>query len=436
MTDILEFFPSEDSSRVRFIWASEDTGWRHLYLITAQLHTVTPNMGLEDFSDYFLRPHILSQIALTSGEWSVVDKPLKVDWSSGFVYFHGLKDTVLEKHLYVVSIQQPGNVKRLTLPGFSHSTYMDSACSLFVSVFSSIEYLPACQVFRLTHVDATAEGVVPVHVGWILGPTAPDKSYQHPELFSHVISSGETLHGMVFKPHGMQPGVKYPVMLSIYGGPEVQLVSNTFKGMRQMRSHLLASQGYCVVCIDNRGSHYRGVAFESHLRLKMGQLELSDQVEVLTWLASVSDYMDMDRVAIHGWSYGGYLSLMALVQYPELFKVAIAGAPVTDWSLYDTAYTERYMDLPANNPSGYSLGSVLNYGNDFPDEPNRLLIVHGMMDENVHFFQHTIQLISLFIRCGKPYQLQMYPGERHSLRHLDASEHFETTLLSFLKDNL
>jgi len=192
----------------------------------------------------------------------------------------------------------------------------------------------------------------------------------------------------------------------------------------------------------------------------MGTVELNDQVEMLQWLAETTGYIDLNRVALHGWSYGGYLSLMGLIQYPDVFKVcahrccfpysritvlincyrynlqlAIAGAPVTSWNFYDTGYTERYMDLPQNNPHGYMAGSILTYVNKFPDDENRLLIIHGLIDENVHFY-HTSQLINALVKIGKPYQLQVYPNERHSLRSLDASKHYETTLLSFLQNHL
>lgn len=131
----------------------------------------------------------------------------------------------------------------------------------------------------------------------------------------------------IFRPHNFKPGMVYPTILNVYGGPEVQTVSNSFKGMRQLRMHMLASQGYCVICIDSRGSRHRGVEFESHLRRRLGTVELADQVEVFRILSKQLGFIDLNRVAIHGWSYGGYLSLMGLVQYPDLFKVAIAGAP-------------------------------------------------------------------------------------------------------------
>jgi len=436
VTNLLRFLPVDDPDLVRFIWASEETGFMHLYLVEALKKSNVDEEAAEADSTVLAQPRIVKKVALTSGPWAVIDKEVYVDETLGLVYFHGLKDSPLEKHLYVVSMNQPGHVRRLTIAGYSHNAHMNSDCTMFVTSFSSIQSAPASQVFKISHKDATAEGVVLAAAGWVVEPRPVDKDYQPPELFSHKISSGDKLYGMMFKPKNMVAGRKYPVVLSVYGGPEVQLVTNTFKGIRQIRSHLLASQGYIVISIDSRGSHNRGVAFESHIRHRMGQVELADQVEVLSWLGSVAGYLDLDRVAVTGWSYGGYLSLMSLAQYPKLFKVAIAGAPVSNWSAYDTGYTERYMGLPAANAGGYRLGSVLNYVNDFPDEPNRLLIVHGIMDENVHFYQHTSQLISHLIRLGKPYQLQIFPTERHSLRHMEASDHYETTLLSFLQSNL
>lgn len=228
-----------------------------------------------------------------------------------------------------------------------------------------------------------------------------------PELFKYQLkSSGETVYGLVFKPEFMDPGVKYPCVLDVYGGPEVQLVTNSFKGVRQPRRHLLACEGYVVVAFDCRGSHNRGTKFESHIQGRIGQVEIADHVEVLCWLAGTVDYIDMTRVAIHGWSYGGYLALMGLAQRPDIFRIAIAGAPVTNWALYDTGYTERYMDTPCANPRAYRKGNVLNYVNLFPEEENRLLLVHGMMDENVHFI-HTQQLIQALVRAGKPYNLRV-----------------------------
>ncbi|CAH1154679.1 unnamed protein product [Phaedon cochleariae] len=435
--DLLHFFPSNDSNEVQFIWASEDTGYRHLYLVTAQIQPYMNGIteGTEMMDYVFLQPKITSKVALTSGDWEVLGQHLWVDHEKLLVYFMGLKETPLEKHLYVVSLRRPGEVRLLTRPGYSYSVDFNKECSLLVAVYSNIQKPPACQVFRVAHADWTVEGVSLTPLGYLTEAAIPAHDHYTPDLYTREIDSGHALYAMVFKPHRFEGGKKYPTVLNVYGGPEVQLVSNSFKGMRQLRMHMLAASGYCVVAIDSRGSQHRGLHFESYIKGRMGTVELKDQVEVLKWLSDSLDYIDLSRVAIHGWSYGGYLSLMGLINYPEVFKIAIAGAPVTNWNLYDTGYTERYMDLPEHNPEGYHDGSVLNYINKLPDEENRLLIIHGLIDENVHFY-HTSQLINGIIKAGKPYQLQIYPNERHSLRHLDASKHYETTLLSFLQNHL
>ena len=351
----------------------------------------------------------MSRTALTQGDWEVVNRQVWWDEKHQMVYFHGLRDSCLERHLYCVSVNTPGEVRRLTAPGYSHSVEMSPDCLMMSTVFSSVTSLPGCQVFSISHSDNTVDGVTLNSNGWILQPSSPDKDFPPPELFSHCLTSGQKLYGMIYKPHNATPGVRYPVVLNVYGGPELQLVTNSFKGLRELRSHLLASQGYAVICIDNRGSLHRGAAWEAFLRGRLGQVELTDQVEDLHWLSSVTGYLDLNRVGIHGWSYGGYLSLMGLIQYPSEFKVAIAGAPVTSWQLYDTGYTERYLDRPSSKPNGYKLGSILNFVGQLPDEEGRLLIMHGTMDENVHFMQHTAQLINLLIKHGKPYQLQVRP---------------------------
>ncbi|XP_042218680.1 dipeptidyl peptidase 8-like [Homarus americanus] len=433
-----------DPSQRMLIWASEETGHRHLYLLLCQL---SPPSSTEDQPSHedqgLVSAQLVQKIALTRGDWSVTGNSLWVDETRGLVYFTGLRDSPLEQHLYVTSISQQGVIQRLTEQGFSHQVALNEDCSVFTTVYSSVETPSQSQVLRITPLDGQNNSGQLVWVsvfGDLVNETLSEglreiKSLVVPEVFTTRINSGDVIYSMVFKPHNFTPGRKYPTVLCIYGGPQVQLVTNTFKGFRHMRTHMLAAHGFCVVSIDSRGSDNRGVGFQAHLMNRMGTVEIEDQVEVLQLLAGQCDYMDLTRLAVTGWSYGGYLSLMALAQRPDVFKVAIAGAPVVSWSLYDTGYTERYMDLPSVNPEGYRNGSVLSYVNNLPDEENRLLIVQGMIDENVHF-SHTNQLIQALIKAGKPYQLQIYPHERHCLRQLDSNEHYETKLLSFLLNNL
>ncbi|KAG0257585.1 dipeptidylpeptidase [Mortierella polycephala] len=261
----------------------------------------------------------------------------------------------------------------------------------------------------------------------------------HPvgEFFKFMSSDNVELHGCLYRPVNYVQGQKYPTLVSIYGGPRSQMVSNEYKLPKFLRVFLATRLGHAVVMIDGRGSNDRGLNFEGHLRHQMGQIEIRDQVEGLQFLTQPENggLVDMDRVAISGWSYGGYLSLMAIAQYPHIFKIAIAGAPVTQWELYNSAYTERYMGLVNENKDGYAKSNVLSWIDKFPDSENRLLIAHGLIDENVHF-KNTETLAAELVRFNKPHQIQLYPTERHGLRDARVNEHFETLMFFWLKNYL
>lgn len=196
-----------------------------------------------------------------------------------------------------------------------------------------------------------------------------------------------------------------------------------------MRS--LTSAGFLVISVDNSGSWRRGRKFESHLYRRLGYYEVEDQVDAVRFLVS-KGLTDPGRVAISGWSYGGYLSLMALATRPAVFKVAVAGAPVTMWEAYDTGYTERYLSTPQDNPTGYHYSSVLPLAPSFPSEDGRLLILHGLKDDNVHLC-HTANLIEALIQNGKPYHLCVFPRERHGCRKYETSQYAERKMISFIK---
>lgn len=475
-------------SEVEFVWASEETGFRHLYTIRARLtgsSTPTPvaidkidgllparrvgpggpSISVDIASEAVMNPLIqngftksvlIAKVQLTSGNWEVSGKDVWVDDVRKAIYFVALKEIPLERHLYVTCLSpsdsRPNCLRRLTDSGFSH-TYIGfdtQNFKFFVNIQSNITIPPFGYVNKIVErVSQISEenssspkrrnfkesprseslprftklGLIvsnPFISAVEMNPSSSTSPLSmineqsdllpglpKPELFTYQLKgSGDLIYGVIFKPEFMENGVKYPCLLDIYGGPEVQIVSNSFKGVRQVRRHLLASEGYVVCAFDCRGSHHRGKAFEGHIYKRMGQVEIEEQVEVLEWLAENTGYIDMKRIAVHGWSYGGYLSLMALAQRPDIFKLSIAGAPVCKWTLYDTGYTERYMDTPFNNPEGFTKGNVLNYIHQFPDEENRLLIIHGLMDENVHF-KHSVEVINALIKSGKPYQLQV-----------------------------
>ncbi|XP_064848449.1 dipeptidyl peptidase 9-like isoform X1 [Oncorhynchus masou masou] len=438
--DIFYPFVQTSEDEFSFIWVNESkTGFSHLYKITSALH---PDLyqwsGSYKYIEGDFKCAIKEEVTLTSGEWEVLARHGSKIWvneASKLVYFQGTRDTPLEHHLYVVSYQSPGDVVRLSKPGFSHSCSVSKNFDMFVSHYSNVSTPPCLHVYKLTGPEGDPLHMVPEFWASMMEAPGCPGDYKSPEIFDFPGKSGFQLYGMVYKPHNLQPGRKHPTVLFVYGGPQVQLVNNTFKGMKYLRLNTLASLGYAVVVIDGRGSCQRGLKFEGALKNKMGQVEIEDQVEGLQYVSERFNFVDLSRVAIHGWSYGGFLSLMGIIQRPNVFKVAIAGAPVTVWMAYDTGYTERYMDTPDNNQQGYEEGSVALHVDKLPSEPNRLLILHGFLDENVHFF-HTNFLVSQIIRAGKPYQLQVYPNERHSIRCPESGEHYEIMLLHFLQQYL
>ncbi|CAL8281303.1 unnamed protein product [Lota lota] len=438
--DIFYPFVQTTDEEFSFIWVNESkTGFSHLYKTTSLLQPRSYHWaGDYQYLEGDFKCAIKEEVTLTSGEWEVLARHGSKIWvneATKLVYFQGTRDTPLEHHLYVVSYDAPGDVVRLTKPGFSHSCSVSQNFDMFVSHYSNVSTPPCVHVYKLTGSEGNPLHMVPEFWASMMESPGCPGDYSPPEIFDFPGKSGFQLYGMVYKPHNLQPGRKHPTVLFVYGGPQVQLVNNSFKGMKYLRLNTLASLGYAVVVIDGRGSCQRGLEFEGALKNKLGQVEIEDQVEGLQYVAERFNFVDLSRVAIHGWSYGGFLSLMGLIQRPNVFKVAIAGAPVTVWMAYDTGYTERYMDIPENNQQGYEEGSVALHVDKLPSEPNRLLILHGFLDENVHFF-HTNFLVSQIIRAGKPYQLQVYPNERHSIRCPESGEHYEIMLLYFLQQYL
>ena len=198
-----------------------------------------------------------------------------------------------------------------------------------------------------------------------------------------------------------------------------------------MRVQSLRSRGYLVFALDNRGSKGRGLAFEGAIKHNMGDIEVRDQVDGVRWLIS-QGLADPDRVGVYGWSYGGYMTLMCLTRAPDVFRMGVAGAPVTHWDGYDTHYTERYMGTPEANPDGYRVSSAVSHVESLRGD---LLILHGLIDENVHF-RHTARLINALIKARKPYELHLYPDERHMPRSLEDRIYMEERISDFFERNL
>jgi dipeptidyl-peptidase-4 len=227
------------------------------------------------------------------------------------------------------------------------------------------------------------------------------------EFGTIAAADGQQLQYRLLKPRNLVPGKKYPVLVDVYGGPGVQRVTNTWGNLFHQ---YLVQHGYVVFALDNRGSGLRGAKFETALGLRMGHVEVQDQLKGVEFLRALP-YVDGKRIGIYGWSYGGYMTLMCLMQAPDAFAAGVSGAPVTDWALYDTHYTERYLSTPQRNPEGYKQGNVLEFA---PQLKRPLLLVHGMADDNV-LFANSTALMKRLQDLQKPFDLMTYPGGKHGV---------------------
>ncbi len=379
-----------------FLWASERTGFRHL--------------------DVRARDGSLLRV-LTAGDWQV-DALSSIDEENGVVYFTGTRDGATERHLYAVPLAG-GDVRRLTPERGTHAVAIDGAHRWFVDRHSAIDHPPSVIVRRLPGGDVACT----VHE--TDDPRIAALGLEPPELVTLESRDGETLHGALYRPpQGAGP---WPVIVSVYGGPHAQRVVDAWDMTVDMRAQSLRRRGHVVFVLDNRGSARRGLAFEGAIRWNMGDIEVRDQVDGVRWLAA-QGIGDAARVGIYGWSYGGYMALMCLARAPETFHAAVAGAPVTHWDGYDTCYTERYMGAPQENPEGYARSAVMAHVDGLR---GRLMLVHGLIDENVHF-RHTARLLNALIRARKRYELLLFPDERHMPRGEADRVYLEERIHDFL----
>ena len=402
-----------------FTWSSERSGFRHLYLYAADGKLIRQ---------------------LTSGDWPA-EATVALDEKGRQLYFVGWRTSPLERRLFGVSLDG-GEPEELTPEPGMHGVLLAPDFSSFVDVWDNREHPPSITVRSMTGAPQQV-----LHES-----TRVDLDLQAPELHSFRTRDGVELHAAVYRPTGRnsphphagsgslspppragegQGGGKAPVIVEVYGGPGPQMVNDSWAQTVDLRAQWLAQHGFVVLKVDNRGSARRGLAFEAPINRRMGQIEVQDQVDGVRWLGTLG-FADIGRVGITGWSYGGFMTLMALFTAPDVFKAGIAGAPVTFYQGYDTAYTEKYMGTPADNPEGYRLGSPLTYADQLGAP---LLVVHGMVDENVHF-RHTARLMQALIDAGKPFESLIYPNERHMPRSEKDRVDMERCLLEFFQRNL
>ena len=383
------FRPLKDGS---ILWASERDGYRHLYRFTSG-----------------------TAQQLTSGRW-VMDELVGVDEKRGRLWFTGFADSTLEKQVYALDFRKAGaKPQRLTAPGGWHEAVMDDAGQRLI-VTSSTPSQPA-QVWLG---DGAGK-----RLAWIEENRLDANHPYAPYLASHVVpqfgtltaADGQAMDWRLLKPAGPGP---FPVLMQVYGGPHAHNVHKRFTAPIEQ---YLVAKGWAVFQLDNRGSNNRGMAFEAPIFRAMGGVEVQDQVQALQWIKAQPW---ADKVAVNGWSYGGYMVLKLLEAAPGGFAAGIAGAPVTRWELYDTAYTERYLGNPVTEPAVYAKSGALGDASKIKDP---LLLIHGMADDNV-VFENSTALMTALQRVKTPFDLMVYPGATHATPGLEV--HTWITRLKFL----
>jgi dipeptidyl-peptidase 4 len=410
ITDDLTFL----EGRRQFVWASSRSGYQHLYV-------------------YDFDGHELAQ--LTRGEHSTVGtRDLSTvrgfDAKRGQLYFASPGDNPRERQLYRVDLDRPGEPVQVTQGAGWHSAAMAKDASVFLDSFSNVTTPPALRLHRAD--GRLLQALVPNTLD-ATHPWAPYLPDQAPTTFGTLkAADGQLLHYSITRPKVLEPGRRYPVIVDVYGGHGVQNVMNTWAGTWKNFHQVLARDGYIVFSLDNRGSGARGVRFESALHLQLGSVEVEDQVAGVDFLRTLPE-VDAQHIGVMGWSYGGYMALMTTMRAPEHFAAGVAGAPVTDWRLYDTHYTERLMSTPQANPAGYDAADVLTHAGKLA---RPLLLIHGMADDNV-LFSNSTALMQALQQRNLPFELMTYPGGKHGLvRHQDTGPHTLNQIKAFFDRTL
>ena len=362
----------------RLLWTSERDGFRHLYLYNA-------DGALEK--------------QLTSGPWQV-EEVTGVDQAQARVFFTSTEVSPLQRQLYVVNLDGSGK-QRLTQGDGTHAISLSPNATYYMDNHSGLNAPPRS---TLAKSDGTEVRVY----------SAPDtgEANEYDILPTEIVkvkgSDGTLLYARLIKPAGFNPAKRYPAVVMVYGGPGVQEVADTWQGLSW--DQLLAQRGFVIWQLDNRGSDGRGHKFESVIYHNMGAHELDDQKTGIQHLVSMG-FVDPKRIGMFGWSYGGYMTLYTVTNAPGLIRAAISGAPVTNWRNYDSIYTERYMGLPDQNQEGYQVTSPVTKAANLQ---SKLLILHNIEDDNVHFL-NTMQMADALEKADKQFFMVVYPQKSHGV---------------------
>lgn len=397
----------------RFLWRSERTGFAHLYV--GSTATAAGPTGVQP---------------ITRGEW-MVDHVGGVDEKRGLVYFSSTEEGARRRGLHRARLDGKG-VARLTAAGGTHEPLLSPDGRFLLDTSSSFTEPPSISLYAVdaTRAEPGGGAAKAIRVAWKPESRLAEIALGAAEDVEVTADDGAKLYARLVKPARFDPGRKYPVVVYVYGGPHGQVVRDQWTP-NSLLDRVLTDRGFLVWSLDNRGSWGRGHAWEAVLNREMGKRELADQLAGVRHLKTLP-YVDGSRIGIWGGSYGGYLTLYALVNSPETWKCGVAAAPVTDWKFYDSIYTERYMKTPAENPKGYEASAPLAKAVRLKVP---LLLVHGTADDNVHL-QNTLAFVDALVKAGRPYELQLTPGQKHGFKGKAALDNRNRAIVSFFERNL
>jgi len=385
-----------------FVIQNETSGFNHLYLYSMDGKLVNP---------------------ITKGNWDVVQ--LKgIDEKTKTIFYIASETTANEKDIYSVKLDGSSKTKVSAATG-NHVPEFSNGMKYFIDVYSDANTPTTTAVF-----DAKGKQIRVLESNQDLKNKMQEFSISKKEFFMFKTTEGVDLNAWMIKPQNFEAGKKYPVLLIFYGGPGRNMVANAFD--RDYFWHqLLAQKGYIVMCVDNRGTQFRGREFKNCTYKQLGKLEVADQIETAKYLGTLP-YVDKSRIGTWGWSFGGYLSSLCITKGADYFKTAIAVAPVTNWRYYDNVYTERYMSLPQENAEGYDENSPINHVKKLK---GKYLLVHGSGDDNVHY-QNSMEMISALVKENKQFDLFIYPDKNHSITGGNTRLHLYTKMTNFILENL
>jgi dipeptidyl-peptidase-4 len=384
----------------KFYYQSRRDGWNHVYQCTVKVG-------------------IVAQI--TKGDWEVTDFA-GFDANEENMFFEATKESPIERHFYRINLRS-GKTDKLTAEPGTHSCTLSPDQQNILDRWTSTNIPGQLDLISL---KKSGKQVIFEAVN-----TLKEFDLGENTVFTIKAADGNTdLYCRMIKPNNFDPAKKYPAIVYVYGGPHAQLVNKTWQNDARWWQYYMASKGYIAFTVDSRGSENRGKNFENAIHRQLGVVETADQMKGIDYLKSLS-YVDANRIGVHGWSYGGFMTLNLMLKHAETFKVGVAGGPVVDWSMYEVMYGERYMDTPQENPLGYQNSNMLNYA----DKLNgKLMIIHGVQDPTV-VMQQSMQFLKKCIDLDKQVDFFVYPTHEHNVRGNDRL-HLMEKISNYFLDNL